>query len=105
MLIILSQKYKYLNNFALIHLNHSNSASKDHDYNDSFYLSVLFCGNTLIDYYINDNPQDIDLFIHYYNLFEIPINKGKRLFPKLYNFLMNKIMTNEYLSYEQKKYI
>ena len=29
MLIILSKKYKYLNNFALIHLFHSNSTSKD----------------------------------------------------------------------------
>ena len=28
-LIILSKKYKYLNNFALIHLFHSNSTSKD----------------------------------------------------------------------------
>ena len=105
MLIILAQKYKYLNNFALIHLNHSNSTSKDYDNNDNFYLSVLFCGNTLFDYYINDNPKDIEIFIHYYNLFEIAINKGKKLFPKLYNLLVNKFITNEYLSYEQKENI
>ena len=103
MLIILAQKYKYLNNFALIHLNHSNSTSNDYENNDSFYLSVLFCGNTLFDYYINDNPKDIEIFIHYYNLFENIINKGKILFPKLYNFLMNKIINNKYLSYEQKE--
>jgi hypothetical protein len=45
MLIIFAQKYKYLNNFALIHLYHSNSTSKDHLHNDKYYLSVLFCGN------------------------------------------------------------
>jgi hypothetical protein len=50
MLIILAQKYKYLNNFALIHLYHSNSTSKDRDNNDNYYLSFLFCGNTLFDY-------------------------------------------------------
>ena len=48
MLIILSKKYKYLNNFALIHLFHSNSTSKDFINNDIYYLSVLFCGNTIV---------------------------------------------------------
>lgn len=37
-------------------------------------------------------------------MFENAIDKGKRLFPKLYNFLVNKIITNEYLSSEQKEY-
>ena len=53
MLIILAQKYKYLNNFALIHLNHSYSTSKNYENNNIYYLSVLFCGNTLFDYHIN----------------------------------------------------
>jgi hypothetical protein len=104
MLIILAQKYKYLNNFALIHLYHLNSTSKDRDNNENYYLSILFCGNTLFDYYINNNPKDIELFIHYYSLFENAFDKGKRLFPELYNFLVNKIITNEFLSYEQKEY-
>ena len=104
MLIILAQKYKYLNNFALIHLNHSNSTSKNYENNNNYYLSVLFCGNTLFDYHINNNPKDIKIFINYYNLFKDNFNKGKNLFPKLYNFIMNKVINNEYLSNKQKRY-
>ena len=104
MLIILAQKYKYLNNFALIHLNHSNSTSKNYENNNNYYLSVLFCGNTLFDYHINNNPKDIKIFINYYNLFKDNFKKGKNLFPKLYNFIMNKVINNEYLSNKQKRY-
>ena len=38
-IVILSKKYKYLNNFALIHLNHKNSASNK--YIRKFYISLL----------------------------------------------------------------
>ena len=44
-LILLTKKYKYLNNFGLIHLFHSNSTSKNFIYNKNYYLNVLFCGN------------------------------------------------------------
>ena len=104
MLLIFAQKYKYLNNFALIHFYHSNSTSKDHLYNDKYYLSVLFCGNTLFDYHINDNPKDIKIFVNFYNLFKVHFNRGKKLFPNLYNFIMNKVINNEYLSHKQKDY-
>ena len=65
MLIILSKKYKYLKNFALIHLFHSNSTSKDFINNDIYYLSVLYCGN---------------------------------------NFIINKILNNDYLTLKQRQY-
>ena len=104
MLVILAQKFKYLNNFALIHLNHSNSTSNNFENNDNYYLNVLFCGNILFDYHINNNPKDIKIFINYYRLFKESFNKGKILFPKLYNFIMNKLINNEYLTHNQKKY-
>ena len=59
---------------------------------------------TLFDYHINNNPKDIKIFINYYNLFKYNFNTGKKLFPKLYNFIMNKVINNEYLSYYQKQY-
>ena len=98
MLIILSKKYKYLNNFALIHLYHSNSTSKDFLNNDIYYLSVLFCAN------INNNPKDIQIFINYYYLFKENFNKSKKLFPNFYNFIMNKVLNNDYLSLQQRQY-
>ena len=104
MIIILTQKYKYLNNFALIHLYHPNSTSNDHLNNNNYYLSVLFCGNILFDYYLNNNPKDIKIFIHYYDCFKNVFKKGKKLFPKLYNLLMNKALINQYLSFRQKRF-
>ena len=102
--MILAQKYKYLNHYALIHLLHSNSASHSRFKDDVFFLSVLFYGNTLFDYHINKNPKDIGIFIHFYKYYKGSLNKGKKLFPKLYNYLINNIMINEYLSYKQRKF-
>ena len=104
MLIILAKKFKYLDNFALIHLNHPNSTSNSRKNNDNYYLGVLFCGNTLYDYYISNHPKDIEILIHYYSLFKNVFNKGKYLFPKLYIFLIKKIIFNEYISNEQKEF-
>ena len=103
-LMILAQKYKYLNHYALIHLFHSNSASHGRFKDDIFFLSVLFYGNILLDYHINKNPKDIGIFIHYYKCYKGSLNKGKKLFPKLYNFLINNVLINEYLSYEQRNF-
>jgi hypothetical protein len=104
MLIILAKKFKYLDNFSLIHLNHPNSTSNSRKNNDNYYLGALFCGNTLYDYYINSHPKDIEIFIHYYSLFKNVFNKGKYLFPKLYIFLIKKVIFNEYISNEQKNF-
>ena len=86
----------------MIHLKHQNSTSNIYYNNSKFYLGILFCGNTLFDYH-NNNPKDIRLFIHYYNIFKNDFNKGKNLFPNLFNFLMNKAIINEYLPHEQKE--
>jgi glycosyltransferase involved in cell wall biosynthesis len=104
MLIILAKKYKYLNHYAFIHLLHSNSASYDFFQNENYFLSILFFGNTLFDYHINKNPKDIGIFIHFYNFFKKSLNKGKKIFPKLYNFLINNVIINAYLSNEQRQF-
>ena len=52
MIVILSRRYKYLNNFALVHLSHSNAASKNYLENDNYYLGIFFFANNLYKYYI-----------------------------------------------------
>ena len=104
MLILLSQKYKYLNHFGLIHLKHLNATSESYYNNKNYYLSLLFCGNNFFDYHLNNNPKDIKIFIHYYDCFKNIFKKGKKLFPKLYNLLMNKALINQYLSFRQKRF-
>jgi glycosyltransferase involved in cell wall biosynthesis len=103
-IIILSKKYKYLNHFGLIHLFHSNSTSYNRFKDSNYSLSALFFGNTLFDYHINKNPRDIQIFIHYFQYFQRLFNQGGKSFPKLYKFLIKKVINNEYLSYEQKEF-
>ena len=62
-IIILTNKFKYLNNFALIHLNHNNSAMIK--YYDQFYIRVLICQNILYNSFIKDNPRDIKILMNY----------------------------------------
>ena len=104
MLIILAKKYKYLNHYAFIHLLHSNSTSHGFMNNDNYFLGVLFFGNTLFDYHINKNPKDIGIFIHFYKFSKKSMNKGKKIFPKLYNFLINNVIINQYISNEQREF-
>ena len=58
----------------------------------------------LFDYHINKNPKDIGIFIHYYKCYQASLNKGKKLFPKLYNYLIYNVLINEYLSYKERKF-
>ena len=48
MIVILTKRYKYINNFALIHLNHPNSTSSNFDTKNEFYLGIFFALNILI---------------------------------------------------------
>ena len=104
MLIILAKKYKYLNHYAFIHLLHSNSTSHGYMNNNNYFLGVLFFGNTLFDYHINKNPKDIGIFIHFYKFSKKSMNKGKKIFPKLYNFLINNVIINQFISNEQRQF-
>ena len=102
MLIILAKKYKYLNNFGLIHLVHQNSTSANYFNNNEFYLGILFAGNIIYDYYIKDNPKEIYILVNYFIFFQYYINIGKNLFPKLFKYILNKIINNKYLSNSSK---
>ena len=98
MLIILAKKYKYLNHFGLIHLIHQNATSTNFINNNEFYLGILFAGNIIYDYYIKDNPEEIYILTNYFKFFQYYINIGKNLFPKLFKYIINKIINNRYLS-------
>ena len=102
MIIILAQSYKYLNNFCYIHLIHKNQASSEHWLNKEYYIGVLFFIRNLYEYYIKDNPQDIEILIASLSHF----GQSKLFhdfFPDLYKFIFRKILDNDYLTYEQKE--
>jgi len=102
-IVILSKKFKYLNNFALIHLNHNNSAMIK--YYDQFYISVLLCQNILYNYYIKDNPKDIKISINYLTRYKKIYKNAYRLYRNYYTYNIINIINNEYLTDNDRKFI
>ena len=103
LIVIISKKYKYLNNFALIHLNHNDSAMIK--YFDQFYIGVLFCGYNLYNYYLKNNPKDIIILINYIKRYKYIYNLSKKLFSKFFNYNIINILKNENIAYNDKQLI
>ena len=105
MIVILSKKFKYLNKFALIHLNHINSASNNHWDNKDYFLGVIFFANNLYDFYIKNHPKDIKLAINYLLLFVESFERGIKFYPYIFKLFINKILNNKYLAQSDREYI
>ena len=105
MLVIYAKRYKYLNNFALIHLSHANAASGNHLNEDEYYLGILFFANTFYDYYIKSNPQDIKILTNYIFLYTNGFKLGSYLFPSLFTHIIRNVLgtSNKYLSDSDKE--
>ena len=102
-IIILTEKYKYLNNFALIHLNHKNSAMIK--YYDQFHISVLICQNILHNYYLKDNPRDIKIAINYLERYKKIYKITYREYKKYFSYNIINILNNVYITNNDKKFI
>ena len=103
MIIILTQRYKYLNNFALIHLTHAGAASKNYLQNDEYYMGILFFANTLYNFYIKQHPDEINVFLNYVNLFLQEFKIAKNKFPDLFNYVIKFILNSRFLGEREKK--
>ena len=103
MIIILTQRYKYLNNFALIHLTHAGAASKNYLQNDEYYMGILFFANTLYNFYIKQHPDEIYVFLNYVNLFLQEFKIAKNKFPDLFNYVIKFILNSRFLGEREKK--
>ena len=102
MIMLLAKNYKYLNDFCLIHLIHSNSATTVNWINNEFYLSILFFAHFIYEYYIKYNPKEINLLINYINFYYDYFNTSSKLYPDFFNYIFNYILDNEYLTYNDK---
>jgi glycosyltransferase involved in cell wall biosynthesis len=104
-IIILSRNYKYMNLFSMIHLNNINSSSNKHWNLKDYYLSVLFFVNIISDYYIKYNPSDVKILINFFHLFIKEFDKGKSMYPNLFETTINKILYNRYIPLDEKNFI
>ena len=103
MIIILTQRYKYLNNFALIHLTHAGAASKNYLQNDEYYMGILFFANTLYNFYIKQHTNEIYILLNYVNLFLQEFKIAKNKFPDLFNYVIRFILNSRFLGEREKK--
>ena len=95
-IVVLSRKYKFLDNFGIIHLMHKNSSS--FKYYNEYYLGVLFDFNILYDYYVDNNPKDIIISFNFIKRYWYIFRKCNSLYNKLYLFSIIKILKNPYLT-------
>ena len=102
-IIILAKKFKYINNFALIHLNHNNSAMIK--YYDQFYISVLICQNIIYNYYLKNNPRDIKIAINYLKRYKKIYKISYKLYKKYFSYNIINILNNEYITNSDKEFI
>lgn len=98
MIIILSKNYKYLNDFALIHLIHSKSATTLNWKNNEFYISILFYANFIYNSYIKHNPKEIKILINFINFYLDHFKRAANLYPAFFNQILEFIFNNEYIS-------
>ena len=105
MIIILSQNYKYINYFSLIHLNNLRSSSNQHWNIKEYYLSILFFPIILSDNYIKYNPSDVKILVNFIHLFIKEFIKGKNLYPNIFNTAINKILYNNKLDIDDRNFI
>ena len=98
MLVILAKKYKYINRFAILHLFHKKSISNNYDKKNEYYLSIFFFANVIYKYYLKNNPNDINILVNFLNLFKNTFLYGKKIYPTFFNYIINNILNNEYLS-------
>ena len=105
MIIILSQNYKYINYFSLIHLNNLRSSSNKHWNINEYYLSILLFPIVLSDNYIKNNPTDIKILINFIHLFIKEFSKGKNLYPNIFKTAINKILYNNKLHEDDRNFI
>ena len=102
LIVIFAKRYKYLNNFCLIHFVHKNSVSNDFPSNKEFYLSLLFFTNNFFDYYLKYNPEDIKIIVNLFISLDFFSIKAYKTLPNLFFLVFKKIFSNNYLSYDDK---
>ena len=97
MIAQLAKSYKFINNFALIHLKHLKSISNNCSENNEFYLNLFFYIYYLYEYFIKNNEKAINILINYIYIYLSAFSKGINLFPSMFEYIVQIILNNDYL--------
>ena len=94
-IVAYTKKYKYINKFGLIHLDHKKSASNQHF--GEIVISLLFFSINLYEYYIKYNPKDIRIMINLIKRYSSYYDISCKYYPNLLKFNIKQILSNKYL--------
>ena len=98
-IVSLVNNFKFLNNYFIIHLFNKYSIKDSSDFT-VFDVSVLLFVNSMIEYHIKYNSEDIKMLINLLSSFKL-VNRLKKNKPILFRFVYGKFFN--YLSYKDKK--
>ena len=102
-IIIFSKKYKYLNNFGLIHLNHKNASSNV--YSKILPTSLVYFEIILYKYYIKFNQEDIQIIINLIKRYKYIYKPFYKYYYKIFKHSIIQILSNKYLLEDDKNYM
>ena len=101
-ILIYARKYKMIYKRLYLYFKNKNQASNGHRNNLEYYLSVIFAGIIFYDFYIDLYSEDLQIIINYNNFLKSDFKKIKCLYPRLFSFYFEKILTNSKLLKENK---
>jgi glycosyltransferase involved in cell wall biosynthesis len=104
-LLIFAKNFQFINYFFIIHLFHPNAVTFSYLTTKEDYLSQLFVSNNMMNYYLDDHPEDIHIMVNYIRTMTVIIDTKEPLYPDFNKYIIRKIMANNYLTYEEKEQI
>ena len=100
LLAAFARNFEFMNYYFIGHFLLKNSAGNGKTFKKEEILSRLFFMNSIIEFHIKNNIDDIRLIINYIIYFKDELKKFKKAQGDIFDFVMKKL--NYYLSYNQK---
>ena len=101
-LLVFAKNFQFINYFFLIHLFHEDSVTFSYVTKKEDYLSQLFVSNNIMNFYLDDHPEDIHIMVNYLEIMKPILDNDQPLYPNFNKYIIRRILQNNYLTYEEK---
>ena len=101
-LLVFAKNFQFINYFFIIHLLHEDAVTFSYFTEKEEYLSQLFVSNNIMNFYLDDHPEDIHIIVNYLQRMKPLFDNDEPLYPDFIKFIIRRILQNNYLTYEEK---
>ena len=101
-LLVFAKNFQFINYFFIIHLLHEDAVTFSYFTEKEEYLSQLFVSNNIMNFYLDDHPEDIHIMVNYLQRMKPLFDNDEPLYPDFIKFIIRRILQNNYLTYEEK---